>query len=207
MRCKKPNAGAVEPEYQRTDKEKAAVKKHCDRVAAEPTTPRLKVTASDIWPDHPDPALGSSLLAEALGTANCDFLKGLLRQLANAGSQGRGIDDEGVNFLLAVVTGFKPRDQLEAMLTAQMGVIHTAIMTFTMQVEALSDRRGTEGYGAARFGGRRRAGDRRQCYPSRAPARAGGKRSFIACPRAPIFHDGHRRTGACTDPITAHSKK
>ena len=33
MRCEKPNAGAAEPEYQRTDKEKAAVKKHRDRVA------------------------------------------------------------------------------------------------------------------------------------------------------------------------------
>jgi hypothetical protein len=129
MRCGKPNAGAVEPEYQRTDKEMAAVKKHRDRAAAEP--PRLKVsksaTASEISLDHPDPALGLSLLAEALGTANCDFLKGLLKQLANAGSQGRRIDDEGLNFLLAVVTGVKPRDQLEAILAAQMGVIHTAI--------------------------------------------------------------------------------
>jgi hypothetical protein len=90
-------------------KEKAAVKKHRNRVAADPTTPRLKVsksaTALDISLDHPDPALGLSLLAEALGTTNDDFLKGLLKQLA--GSQGRGIDDdEGINFLLAMVTGF-----------------------------------------------------------------------------------------------------
>ena len=69
MRCEKPNAGAVEPEYQRTDKEKAAVKKHRDRVAAEPTTPRLKVsksaTASDISLDHPDP--GSRFIAPRRG--------------------------------------------------------------------------------------------------------------------------------------------
>ena len=51
-----------------------------------------------------------------------------------AGSQGRDLDAEGVNFLLAVVTGVKPRDQLEAMLAAQMGVIHTAIMTFRQRL-------------------------------------------------------------------------
>jgi hypothetical protein len=134
MQCEKPNAGAVEPENQRTEKEKAAVKKHRDRVAAEPTTPRLKfsksATASEISLDHPDPALGASLLAEALGTANYDFMNGLLKQIANASSQGREIDEQGVNFLLSVVTGVKPRDQIEAMLAAQMGVIHTAIMTF-----------------------------------------------------------------------------
>jgi hypothetical protein len=134
MQSEKPNAGAVEPEYQLTDKEKAAVKKVRDRVAAEPPTPRLKVsksaTVSEISLDHPDPSLGSLFLAEALGTANYDFMNGLLKQMANAGSQGREIDEQGVNFLLSVVTGVKPRDQLEAMLAAQMGVIHTAIMTF-----------------------------------------------------------------------------
>jgi hypothetical protein len=135
MRCEKPHAGAVELEHQRTEQiGKTAVKKHRDRVVAESTTPRLKVsntaTATEISLDHPDPSLGASFLAEALGTANYDFMNGLLKQMAHAGSQGREIDEQGVNFLLSVVTGVEPRDQIETMLAAQMGVIHTAIMTF-----------------------------------------------------------------------------
>ena len=39
-----------------------------------------------------------------------------------------------LNFMLSVVTGIKPKDQLEAMLAAQMAVIHTATMTFTRRL-------------------------------------------------------------------------
>jgi hypothetical protein len=36
--------------------------------------------------------------------------------------------------MLSVVTGIKPKDQLEAMLAAQMAAIHTATMTFTRRL-------------------------------------------------------------------------
>ena len=54
---------------------------------------------------HPEPEIGRSLLMEALGTADPYFLDGLLRQLANVGTQGRDVDERGINFLLAVVKG------------------------------------------------------------------------------------------------------
>jgi hypothetical protein len=36
--------------------------------------------------------------------------------LVNAGSQNDGIDKAGINFMLAVVKGVNPNDQLEALL-------------------------------------------------------------------------------------------
>jgi len=67
---------------------------------------------------------------EAVGTVSVDFMGGLLNQLANAGSHGPQIDEGGLNFMLSVVQGVKPKDQLEAMLAAQMAAIHLATMTF-----------------------------------------------------------------------------
>ena len=71
---------------------------------------------------------------EALGTANADFLFGLIAQLANASPQAREIDEGALNFMLSVVQGIKPRNQLEAMLAAQIAAIHTAIMTFARRL-------------------------------------------------------------------------
>jgi hypothetical protein len=90
--------------------------------------------AQKISPDHPDAAIGYALLMEALGTADDDFGLGLLRQLANAASQGNQIDEGGINFMLSVVKGVKPNDQLEAMLAAQMAAIHVAILTFARRL-------------------------------------------------------------------------
>ncbi len=36
--------------------------------------------------DHPIPHLGTALIMESLGTADCDFYAGLLTQLANVGT-------------------------------------------------------------------------------------------------------------------------
>ena len=72
---------------------------------------------------------------EALGTANSDFLNGLIHQLANVGFRGGEIDESSLNFLLAVINGIKPNDQLEAMLAAQMAVIHMATMTFARRFD------------------------------------------------------------------------
>ena len=78
--------------------------------------------------------IAEALLKEALGTVSVDFRVGLLSQLANAGSHGRQIDEHALNFMLSVVTGIKPKDQLEAMLAAQMAAIHTATMTFARRL-------------------------------------------------------------------------
>lgn len=47
---------------------------------------------------------------------------------ASIGSKGHNVDADASNFLLSVVRGVQPRDELEAMLAVQMGAIHQATM-------------------------------------------------------------------------------
>ena len=100
--------------------------------------PRMKVTekkgGAEVLPDHPDIAVGHTLLMEAIGTAELDFLDGLLKQLTNVGTQGQKVDARGLNFMLAVVKGVEPKDQMEAMLAAQMAAVHNATMTFARRL-------------------------------------------------------------------------
>jgi hypothetical protein len=85
--------------------------------------------AATIAPDHPNEVIGHVLLAEALGRADLDFHNGFLNQLVNANRQDGKVDEDGLNFMLSVVKGIKPRDQVEAMLAAQMAAVHQAILT------------------------------------------------------------------------------
>jgi hypothetical protein len=73
-------------------------------------------------------------LMEALGTTDADFMDGILSQLLNAGSRAGKPDERGLNFMLSVVKGVKPRDQVEALLAAQMAAVHAATMTFAFRL-------------------------------------------------------------------------
>jgi hypothetical protein len=44
------------------------------------------------------------------------------------------VDEHGLNFMLAVVKGIEPRDEVEAVLAAQMAAVHNAIMTFARRL-------------------------------------------------------------------------
>jgi hypothetical protein len=130
---KKPDAGKVS--YQPTAREQAALGKFAAQRASE-GAPRMKVVnggkaPAEISLDHPEKAVGYVLLMEALGTTDYDFLDGLLRQLANQDSHDNQLDEGKLNFLLSIVKGVKPKDQLEAMLAAQMAVIHVATLRST----------------------------------------------------------------------------
>jgi hypothetical protein len=136
MTTKKPGPKAAKPKYELTSQEQTAIDKHLARKAASPA-PRLKVLNENVVSisnDHPDGDIGSALLMEALGTADEDFLNGLLGQLANAGTQGRQFDERGLNFMVSIVKGIKPRDQIETMLAAQMAAVHMATMTFARRL-------------------------------------------------------------------------
>ena len=77
---------------------------------------------------HADPELAQLLMMADLGTCDPAFMEGVQRQVAAIGAQGRKIDEDASNFLLSVVRGVQPRDELEAMLAVQMGAIHQATM-------------------------------------------------------------------------------
>ncbi len=83
----------------------------------------------------------------AIGTDDPDFLRAFLSQVANAGFQGQEPDPSGANFILSVVKSIEPRDELEAMLAAQMAAVHIATMTFARRlahVETLPQQDGAE---------------------------------------------------------------
>ena len=138
MAKRKKPAPTGKAKYQATEQEKAALRKQIDRIAAAPAAPRVKVTKDEkmptIAPDHPNKTIAYYLLMEALGTTSIDFVIGLLTQLGNAGSQGSQTDESGLNFMLSVIKDIKPRDQLEAMLAAQMAAIHVTTMTFVQRL-------------------------------------------------------------------------
>jgi len=124
--------------YEPTPHERAVTEAFLARRKAKPLAPRTKVSVkgdvAEIGFDHPEVAVAKILLMEACGAKDLDFLHGLLDQLANAGTQGRKVDERGLNFMLSVVKSFEPKDQVEAMLAAQMAAVHMATMTFARRL-------------------------------------------------------------------------
>ena len=132
-----PSSDLAKP-YEPTQPERTSIEAYLTRKRERPPAPRMKVKdkkdGAHTMIDHPEPGVGLVLLMDALGTSDTDFLNGLLRQLVNAGSPGQEADEEGLNFMLAVVKGVEPKDQVEAMLAAQMAAVHNATMTFARRL-------------------------------------------------------------------------
>jgi hypothetical protein len=104
-------------------------------------TPRVKAdeNAHKLVLDHPEPYYGCCLLMKALGTLDPAFYQGFVSQIAKAaslGALGEKLDEVALNFIIAVIKGIEPRDQLEAMLAAQMGAIHMLTMDFARRLNA-----------------------------------------------------------------------
>jgi hypothetical protein len=116
--------------YQATGPEREALKAQIERLNAGRPTPRIKIEGAGkhriISLDHPNEDIAAGLFKEAFGTANLDFANALLTQLLQ--SQSGNLDVGELNFILAVIAGIKPNDQLEAMFGAQMAVVHLATM-------------------------------------------------------------------------------
>jgi len=124
--------------YEPTKREQAVLDAFDARTNKAPLVPAMKISpdgdARQITVDHQDIPTGFSLLMEAVGTTNRDFMAGILRQLANAATKGPEADVEGLNFMLSMITDIEPKDQMEAMLAAQMAAVHMATMTFARRL-------------------------------------------------------------------------
>jgi hypothetical protein len=131
----KPSKEPVAP-YQPTPREAKALQDLRARCGAErPRAPRVKVSASnEVALDHADQRIGSELLMISTGSTDPDFLNGLLSQLCNASTKGKTVDEYDLNFMLSMVKGVEPRDQVEAMLASQMAATHNATMTFARRL-------------------------------------------------------------------------
>ena len=137
-KTKKTDTKDLVTPYEPTPHERAALVAYFAREKEKRLAPRMRGSekggVTQITPDHPDSAVGHALLMKALGTVDRDFMDGLLGQLANAGTHGRTVDGRGLNFMLSVVKGVEPKDQVEAMLAAQMAAIHVSTMTFARRL-------------------------------------------------------------------------
>jgi hypothetical protein len=127
---------AEKPPYKPTPAEVEAVAAY--RAAKAKAGPRLKIDVTEknkvqIEVDHPDLPTGNTVLMQAIGTTDFDFYDGLVGQLVNA-SKREGVSENGANFMLSVIKGIEPRDQVEAMLAAQMAAVHMASMTFACRL-------------------------------------------------------------------------
>jgi hypothetical protein len=71
----------------------------------------------------------TSRFMKAFGSQDPDFVFELLRQVANTTSNSRFSDEQGIKFMMSVISGNKPRDQTAAMIGAQMAAVHSAMMT------------------------------------------------------------------------------
>ncbi len=109
-----------------------------DRRATRADGPPMKLTMKEgtlhVTFHHTDPDLATILMMADIGTCDGHFLEGMQGQIATIGSHGRKIDEVASNFLLSVVRGVQPRDELETMLAVQMGAIHQATMTFARRL-------------------------------------------------------------------------
>jgi hypothetical protein len=137
VKRKKREPKTEQATYRATEPERAVLSKQIERLNAEPPAPRIKMEeggkGKTLSLDHPNEDVAGALLMEALGTANADFANGLLSQLNR--SQGGDVDEGKLNFMLAVIAGIKPNDQLEAMLAAQMAAVHMEVMKFVRKLD------------------------------------------------------------------------
>jgi hypothetical protein len=121
------------PPYIPTEHERQAAQRVLDRRANKAPAPRFKVETPaanlvNISVDHPEPAVGHTLLADTLATGDYEFAGGLLTQLTDASRSGKIATKQELNFTLSVVRGINPRDETETLLAAQMAAVHNATM-------------------------------------------------------------------------------
>jgi hypothetical protein len=134
----RPEPNGEKAPYQPTAREQAVLEKHAARQDATPPAPRLKVERDGQSPpisiDHPDPRTACGLLAEALGTVDGDFIDGLLDQCIAVSSPYGQFNERDLNFMLSVIKGIKPTDQLEAMLASQIALLQMVTMRLGRQL-------------------------------------------------------------------------
>ena len=116
-------------------REQKSLAEFAERLDAKHSAPRIKVGEDKLIQfDHDDDLTALKLIMNATGTCNYEFMIQFLGQVGNAVSKGRELDEGAINFMLSVVQGVQPQDEMEAMLGAHMAAVHMAIMTFTRRL-------------------------------------------------------------------------
>ena len=125
---------AAKPAYIPTDAERELAQSMRARLRAKVPAPHFKVEhkASNrlfINPEHADRFTGIAAYLNAFGTADYDFADWLLNHLINGGTQAthsNPLEQRELNGAAAAMAGIAPRNEMEAMLAAQMVAVHAA---------------------------------------------------------------------------------
>lgn len=128
-----PKPQAVTAPYEPTERERAALDSFRDRGQVRPKRIGIKVVeaskgAVSLSPDHPDLGVGSALLVNSIGSGSLAFTHSLVEGLAQATTSKGELQERPLNDALAVVQALQPQDEAEAMLAAQMAMVHQAVM-------------------------------------------------------------------------------
>lgn len=122
------------PEYQPNEREKRIVQRVSDRARERGAFDRLKVLHGDISSGHKDHITGASLQMDALGLSSYDGYVWFLSSFANAVTKGKEVNEVDINGALGFVKAMQPRDDMEALLLAQMAATHNLTMTFARRL-------------------------------------------------------------------------
>jgi hypothetical protein len=132
----KDNLMAKKTAYQPTPEEQAALDRV--RIRSRRTQGRLKLSASKSEPeastDHQDHATGIWLQMDALGISSVDEFSWFLTGLINALDTGKSPGEASLNGALGFVKAMQPRDDLEALLLAQMTATHSLMFTMARRL-------------------------------------------------------------------------
>jgi len=111
-------------------------------------TPRVKVEGTVLSLDHANPIFGQAQLMAAFATGEIDFFRQILSQLGSVSVRDGKTHEGDLNFMVSVIKGIQPRDQLETMLAAQMAIVHSLTMdmagrlknSFTLAQQDITER-------------------------------------------------------------------
>ena len=141
----------VAKKYEPTAQELAAADAYYARRKKKPEALSLAVNdACQVEIDHPEPTVAVTAAMGAMGIADHAFLAGLVDGIVNASVKGELEPSDKLtkaNFMLSVINDIAPRDQLEAMLAAQIAATHQLTMTFARRlanVESIAQQDGAE---------------------------------------------------------------
>ena len=116
------------------DSSGSAIDKLVERRKGKPQSPSLKMDFDEderslsIMLDGDDQVLASASLMLSMGTSDNRVFNGLLKQIPNVGAQGATVSEDAANFVLSIIDGIEPQDEVEAMLATQMAVTHQTTM-------------------------------------------------------------------------------
>lgn len=131
---------AVAVPYEPTERERQVLEAVEAKRKAHPRSPEIKVEdlgrgGVAISTRHADNVTGYKLLAHAVGSGCTVFAQTFVENLAQATASKGQIDAPALNSAIDMTVALHPQDEAEAMLAAQMAMIHRATMHAARRVQ------------------------------------------------------------------------